>query len=344
MFIKLNRVFTLGRFTRRRVTTVLGITLLCLGGPAAATASEGAEKPAGYLFAHMMKEDYGRLYYSISTDGLHWTLLNQGRRVFNDYRGHPDLMRGHDGRWVLTGNPPNRGDVRFWVSTNLVIWTHLRDFVPDMSAFPGYEGPDRWHGAPKLFYDEVTRQYLLTWHFSNAAKLKEKPENYWSGMKTFRVTSPDLVAFAKAERLFAFDLATIDVIVRREGGKYFAILKDERYPSFEWPTGKTIRISEADRLLGPYPPPGPPVSPNFREAPALIPRPDGQGWYLYFEQYPGLSYLPATAPKIGGPWHDVYAPDCKTPEGARHGCMFPLGKSEFDAIMKAFGTGSPPSP
>ena len=32
-----------------------------------------------YLFAHMMHEDYGRLYYSISLDGLHWTALNDGR-------------------------------------------------------------------------------------------------------------------------------------------------------------------------------------------------------------------------------------------------------------------------
>jgi hypothetical protein len=28
--------------------------------------------PAGCLFAHMMRQDYGRLYYSFSQDGLHW--------------------------------------------------------------------------------------------------------------------------------------------------------------------------------------------------------------------------------------------------------------------------------
>ena len=31
---------------------------------------------AAYLFAHMLKEDYGRLYYSVSTNGLHWMPLN----------------------------------------------------------------------------------------------------------------------------------------------------------------------------------------------------------------------------------------------------------------------------
>ena len=47
------------------------------------------EKPVNeaYLFAHMVHGDYGRLYYSVSLDGLHWERLNGGRRVFEDYRG-----------------------------------------------------------------------------------------------------------------------------------------------------------------------------------------------------------------------------------------------------------------
>src|SRR3990172_13208203 len=62
-----------------------------------------------YLFAHMMEGDYGRLYYSVSVDGLHWELLNDGRRVYGDYRGHADICKGHDGRYYLVGN---RGDDR----------------------------------------------------------------------------------------------------------------------------------------------------------------------------------------------------------------------------------------
>jgi hypothetical protein len=291
----------------------------------------------GYLFAHMTKADYGRLYYSVSKDGLHWTLLNDGKRVDNDYRGHPDIMRGHDGRYYLLGNPPDRGDVRIWVSSDLVTWSRLRDFVPDMSAFDGYEGPGRWHGAPKLFYDDATKTYLLTWHFSNARKLKEKPENYWSGMKTFFVTSKDLVTFGKADRLLPFDMATIDVIVRREGSMYFAIIKDERYPSYDWPTGKTIRICSAPALTGPYSGPSEPVSANFREAPTLIPRPDARGWYLYYEQYPGIQYGCSTAPTLKGPWYDLYVRKYEVPADARHGCMLAITQDQYDAIVAAYG-------
>jgi len=54
------------------------------------------ESPANeaYLFAHMLQGDYWRLYYSVSLDGLHWFLLNGGKRVFEEYRGHADICKG----------------------------------------------------------------------------------------------------------------------------------------------------------------------------------------------------------------------------------------------------------
>ena len=42
------------------------------------------------------------------------------------------------------------------------------------------------------------------------------------------------------------------MIVRKEGDTYYAILKDERYPTLEWMTGKAIRICRSPSLLGPY--------------------------------------------------------------------------------------------
>ena len=42
---------------------------------------KGNEKPKNeaYLFAHMTHNDYGKLYYSVSLDGLHWENLNSGK-------------------------------------------------------------------------------------------------------------------------------------------------------------------------------------------------------------------------------------------------------------------------
>ena len=146
-------------------------------------------------------------------------------------------------------------------------------------------------GAPKLFYDDDSKQYVLTWHTTHEGVDPNLPEPYWAGQRTLYATSKDLKTFSDPPRkLFGWNLATIDVIVRREGDRYYAILKDERYPTLDWTTGKTIRICSSPNLLGPYSEPGPPVSPGFREAPTLIPSPDGKVWYLYYEQYPGVAY------------------------------------------------------
>jgi hypothetical protein len=292
----------------------------------------------GYLFAHMTKQDYGRLYYSISTDGLHWTLLNEGKRIIGEeYRGHPDIARGHDGRYYLLGNYERKPEINIWVSNDLLTRSRFGSFEPDISKTPNFTPALRYHGAPKLFYDQPASRYIITWHSTQEKPIKEDPEQFWRGMRTLYVTSKDLVRFSEPKRLFSFDMATIDVIIRREGRRYYAIIKDERYPSFDWPTGKTIRISSAPSALGPYSEPSPPVSPNFREAPTLIPRSDGQAWYLYYEQYPGVSYGLSTAPTLAGPWYDVYCMKYNVPPEARHGCMIPMSREQYQALIAAYG-------
>ncbi len=303
------------------------------------------EKPVyeAYLFSHMMEGDYGRLYYSVSLDGLHWKLLNGARRVFEDYHGHSCIVKGHDGRYYLVGN---RGDdsptINFWVSRDLISWTHYSDYTPDLKHVPGYPRTLPRIGAPKLYFDGSI--YLLTWHTPHDMGNSDLPEPYWASQRTLFVTSKDLVHFDDPpRRMFAWDMATIDAIFRPENGKYYAILKDERYPTLDWPTGKTIRICQADSMLGPYSKPGPPISPNFREAPTLIPSPNGKAWYLYYEQYPGVAYGLSVASSLRGSWYQVAGnqrPDWdkySVPPRVRHGSMMPVSRSQYDALVAAFG-------
>jgi len=307
--------------------------------PGQVTAGRRATHEA-YLFAHMMKGDYGRLYYSVSRDGLHWSILNGGKRVFKDYRGHPDICRGHDRRYYLVGNrSDDQPDINFWVSDDLITWQKYGDYIPD---FPKVMTRI---GAPKLFYDETGSRYLLTWHTTHDLGRTNLPEPYWAGQRTIYATSSDLKTFSDPPRkLFDWDTATIDVIVHREGPRYYAILKDERYPTLDWTTGKTIRVCSAPRLLGPYCRPGPPVSPGFREAPTLIPSPDGRVWYLYYEQYPGVAYGLSIAASLEGPWFQAAGGTSRrawdkynVPAGARHGSMIAISRRELDALVAAFG-------
>ncbi|HZR19723.1 MAG TPA: glycoside hydrolase family 43 protein [Verrucomicrobiae bacterium] len=298
-----------------------------------------------YLFAHMIQGDYGRLRYSVSLDGLHWTMLNAGKRVFEEYRGHPDICKGHDGRFYLVGNRgDDRPDINFWVSEDLIGWKKHSDYVPDLKHVPDYPKVMARIGAPKLFFDEASSQYLLTWHTTHDLGQTDLPEPYWAGQRTLFATSKDLRTFSDPPRkLFAWDMATIDVILRKEGDYYYAIVKDERYPTLEWTTGKTIRICRSPALLGPYSEPGPPVSPNFREAPTLIPAPNGKAWYLYYEQYPGVSYGLSVAATLQGPWFQAAGNQQPSwdkyslPPKVRHGSMLPITRKQYDLLLWTFG-------
>ena len=299
-----------------------------------------------YLFAHMMHDDYWRLYYSVSLDGLHWEILNGGERVFEDYRGHATIIQGHDGRYYIVGNRNDSApDINFWVSDDLISWEKYSDYTPDLKSVPNYPTAMARIGAPKIYYDRPSGQYLLTWHTPHEMDRTDLPEPYWASQRTLYVTSKDLRTFdGPPKKLFDWNMATIDVIVRQEGDIYYALIKDERYPTLFWPTGKTVRIARSEHLLGPYSEPGPPVSPGFREAPTLIPSPDGTIWYLYYEQYPGVSYGLSVASSLDGPWFQAsggtYYRDWDKylfPPQVRHGGMIPITRKQYDALVAAFG-------
>jgi hypothetical protein len=335
----------------RRFLLGFAFAISATAGQASAQAPGGPVTPyvdpaKAYLFAHMTKEQYGSLYYSVSLDGLHWTRLNGGRPVSADYHGHASIARGGDGRYYLVGNTGDDDPlIRFWVSNDLVRWTKFGTYRPDLQGIPGHPHTLQRIGAPKLFYDTPSRRFLLTWHTPNLDGSAQDPERYWGSQRTLYVLSPDLRTFATAPRqLFAWDIATIDTIVQPDGGNgYCVVVKDERYPSYDWPTGKTIRISCAKHLLGPYPLPGPPLSPNFREAPTIVRAPNAKDWLLYYEHYAGTSYGLSTAPTLKGPWYQVSGntgvPEWnryEMPAGTRHGSMIAISRAQYDAIVRAF--------
>lgn len=312
------------------------------GGPVTPYVDPGK----AYLFAHMTKERYGVLHYSVSLDGLHWTRVNGGRPVSKDYHGHASIAQGGDGRYYLVGNKSDEDPfIRFWVSDDLVDWAPFGTYRPDLQNIQGHPHALQRIGAPKLYFDKLSAQFLLTWHTPNEDGNREDPERYWASQRTLYVQSKDLKTFAaKPRRLFSWDMATIDTVVQPDPrGGYCVVIKDERYPSYDWTSGKTIRMSCAAKLLGPYPLPGLPLSPNFREAPTLIRAPNGQDWLLYYEQYAGTSYGLSMAPTLQGPWYQASGNTgvpawnrFEMPAGLRHGSMLEISREQYDRIRTAY--------
>tara|TARA_R110002049_G_scaffold301166_1_gene493045 strand:- start:1809 stop:2828 length:1020 start_codon:yes stop_codon:yes gene_type:complete len=330
------------------LTTFLVVTVnLIAQQPNPPGQVKDGEKPVNeaYLFAHMMHGDYGELYYTVSLDGLHWLQLNDGKRVFEDYHGHPDIVKGHDDRYYIVGNQGDGApDINIWVSKDLINWGKHSVFTPDLKKTPNYD-PLQRIGAPKLFYDEASNQYVMTWHTPHLNGTKEDAERYWASQRTLYVTSKDLKTFSETpKRLLEWEMGTIDVLIRKAEGKYWTIIKDETYPTLDWVTGKTIRIASSDKLFGPYDNLSNPISPNFREAPMLIPSPNNKAWYLYYEQYPGVSYGLSVAGQLEGPWYQISGytfhstwDKYSMPAKVRHGCMITISKNEYDSLVGHFG-------
>jgi hypothetical protein len=295
---------------------------------------------AQYLFAQMTKEDYGHLYYSVSKDGLKWEQLNGGKRVHEGYRGHPDIMQGNDGRYYMIGVEENTGEIPLWVSTDLLDWKEelrLDKTVFDGTQTTDYKDNPSWYGAPKLFYDGDSKQYIITWHAHKADIPREKFAEYWCSMRTFYVLTKDFKTFTKPKRLIEYEMGTIDVIIRKENGFYYAFLKDECEATAQWPTGKSIRVAVSRNLTGPYSYPSGMISPSYHEAPSVVAKPDGTGWYMYYEMYTGQRYSMSEAPTMAGPWFHVSQLRYALPDNARHGCMFKITSAQYDAILKRFG-------
>lgn len=298
------------------------------------------EPYVGYLFAHMTTDDYGTLYYSVSKDALHWENLNNGKPVLGkQYWGHADICQGHDGKYYMVGNDKassqDSSSISFWVSNDLLDWKKFKNYSPPDIKKLRPNNETRF-GAPKLYFDAQTKNYILSWHTANEPRKGNDMNQYWRTMVTYYQTSKDLKTFSETKKLFPWDFATIDVIIRHEGDKYYAFLKDEMMPSSSWPSGKSISVSTAPSLEGPWSYPTQKISPNFREAPTLVKKNDGSGYLLYFERYPGKGYEAATSQFLEGPWFDLYTNSFSVPAPTRHGCIIPITQKQMDALTKKF--------
>ncbi len=248
-------------------------------------------------------------------------------------QGHPDICKGRDGQYYMIGVEGSSGIPILWESDNLVTWEKKKYL--SKSVFkdnnPGFTTDHGFLGAPKMFYDKISETYIITWH---ASKVGNTGDDLWKSMRTFYILSSDFEKFSHSGRLFDFEdddeeMATIDVIIRKVGDIYYAIIKDERWPE-DCNTGKTIRVSTSENLTGPYCNPGPPITPKWFEAPTLVSKSDNSGWYLYAESYPN-KYMLFEADSLLGSWSSINL----NLEKIRHGCVIQIDENQFKSILSA---------
>lgn len=330
----------------------LGMTLGACSNDEPVFTPEDTNRPAetdgGYLFVFMTNTDYGKLFYALSRDCFEWETLNKGKIVNHDYIGHPDIIQGPDGTFhmmVVDGV-----NLYHWTSTDLIDWDkqQIDEQAIKSAASEGfYVG--YYYGAPKLYYDKDSDQYLMSWHACKVAGGNDD----WDSMTTLYTLTKDFKTFTHPQLLFNFTgefegMPTIDTIIRKVGNTYYAITKDERDHDLSPVTGKCIVICKSDKFTGPYGNPVKQVTPNdiYREAPIWVERPGNAGLAIYAESYNespfGYNMFINTTGNPEDDWHErtfngPCASDGTNRSGARHGCIVKVNEQVYQKLRATYG-------
>ncbi|WP_246229933.1 glycoside hydrolase family protein [Mucilaginibacter humi] len=164
-----------------------------------------------------------KLHIALSTDGRHWTPINDNNPIWEQNIRDPFIHRGADGIWrlVATGGGRAAPDRRqfgpsclYATSKDLIHW-QLDSYLPLMKDVKDENGNmvrNIW--APEFFYDEATKEYTLFWSstFEDAG---------WKKSRLWYCKTTDWKTFTPAKVLFAPGYSVIDGTLTKHNGTYY---------------------------------------------------------------------------------------------------------------------------
>lgn len=279
-----------------------------------------------------------KLHIALSTDGRHWTALNNNEPVWDQQMRDPYVRRGPDGLWRLMATGGGRRADRetagpgclYATSKDLINW-QVEGSLPLMKGVRNEEGAmarNIW--APEWFYDEKTKEYMLFWSssFEDAG---------WKKSRLWYCKTRDWETFSPAQVLFEPSYSVIDGTLLEHEGTYYLYHKEEEFGE---KTGerRAIRLATSKKLEGPYTIIEGPLNkgqivPVITEGPTIEKDPVKPGWLLYYDYCMtnrfGVSYSPDLIN-----WS--VAEDVSFPSEARHATVSILKPEEARILMKAF--------
>lgn len=293
--------------------------------------SNAQQNTEAYLFSYFMGNGEDGLHLAYSYDGLKWKALNDNKSVLTPQVGGDKLMRdpcvisGPDGKFhmVWTVSWAEKG-IGYASSEDMINWTEQK-FIPVME----HEKEARNCWAPEVFYDEISKQYLIFWSTTIPGQFPETEktgdENY--NHRMYYVTTKDFKDFSKTKLLYDKGFNVIDGSLAREDGKYILFLKDEtRYPA-----EKNIRIATSDQLTENYSNPSKPITGDYwAEGPTPIKI--GDYWMVYFDKYRKHN-MGAVRSKDLLQWEDI-SDRIEFPKGTRHGTVIKVEKIILENLIK----------
>lgn len=279
-----------------------------------------------------------KLHIALSTDGRHWTSLNNNNPVWEQQMRDPYMRRGPDGLWRILATGGGRGIDRekvgpsclYATSKDLVHW-QVESALPlmkDVRNEAGALARNIW--APEWFYDDKTKEYVLIWSssFEDAG---------WKKSRLWYCRTRDWKTFTPAKVFFNPPYSVIDGTLVEHRGTYYLYHKEEE---FGVKTGerRSIRVATAKRLEGPYSIIEGPLNkgqivPVITEGPTVMKDPLKPGWLLLYDYCMtnrfGASYSPDLL-------HWKVEEDVSFPSEARHACVSVLTSKEANTLMEIY--------
>jgi len=304
------------------------------------------------------------LYYSVSFDGHHWTVLNYNQPVLKTTVSgtsirDPYMHLGPDGIYHLVStNGAGFGDtttILYWSTTDLVKFSEEK-VLNVMGSIQSVENV--W--APEWAYDSNTKQYLVFWaarqtdHFINDTGCTNTNQNrfkfWYSYTPDFVTLTPPLILWDPGCNLTG-DGGIDGTLLQDPTTKLWTMIYKDARGSSESVRG--IRKATSVAILGPYVNVSDFISPTLVEGPEVIqfqyPTSQNQ-WYLYYDcsfygtptGWPRPPYGLSLTQALQGTYNTVQGsctavgPQVFFPPGATHGSFVCLTKSQVVSLVNYY--------
>lgn len=311
-----------------------------------------AEPNDAYLMAHFTGEGPTgeQIYFATSTDGLHWTDLNDSKPVLTSNIGEkgvrdPSLIRSADGKtfWIL-GTDLRIANEKGWNvamhsgSTSLVIWesSDLVDWSEPWLADVAGDIPSAgcaW--APEAIYDDEHENYVVYWATISPVNDVDKARIYYVTTTDFKEFSAPTMYIDRPGRQGIIDTQIIKV-------------DDSAYKYYRASGDGQITIEGANSILGDWTAIGNishlGLTGRDAEGPILFKFNGVHKWGLLVDLYRrGTGYLPLVTEDLSDPNSFTRTDPSKYSLGTsrkRHGSILNITTGELNAVTEKWGSAS----
>lgn len=310
---------------------------------------------AGYLLVHFTGESAQgeQTYMAVSTDGMHWTDLNNSQPVLMSNVGEKgvrdhSIVRSPDGSkyWILATDlriasgkgwdtAMHRGSTKLviWESTDLVHWSEPR-LVDIAGAIPN--AGCAW--APEAIWDPVSNAYIVYWTTISPLNGVDKPRIYYAKTTDFRTFTAPKMYIDRPGTQQIIDTQILEVAGSVGGYKYVRASGDGQ-----------ITLEGSQSVLGSWTTIGDlsqiGLTGGMVEGPILFKFNDENKWGLWVDQYAAnKGYLPLTSINMGSAQNWQIASSGSYNLGAdrkRHGGILNLSAAEMSRLNAQWGGTTP---